>query len=147
MDSINTLFLLSGFLIALSILASRLSTLFGLPLLVIFLGLGMLAGEEGLLGIKFDDYSLAFLIGHLALAMILLDGGLRTRLKTFRVGFKPALSLATLGVFITSGVVGLLAMWVFDLTLVQGYAGRRYRWFHRRCRRIFDAGWAGHQLE
>ncbi|MGB8713231.1 MAG: potassium/proton antiporter [Onishia taeanensis] len=120
MDSINTLFLLSGFLIALSILASRLSTLFGLPLLVIFLGLGMLAGEEGVLGIKFDDYSLAFLIGHLALAMILLDGGLRTRLKTFRVGFKPALSLATLGVFITSGVVGLIAMWVFDLTLIQG---------------------------
>ena len=99
MDSINTLFLLSGFLIALSILASRLSTLVGVPLLLIFLGLGMLAGEEGLLGIQFDDYPLAFLIGHLALAMILLDGGLRTRLKTFRVGFKPALSLATLGVF------------------------------------------------
>nr|WP_163503214.1 potassium/proton antiporter [Halomonas socia] len=120
MDSINTLFLFSGFLIALSILASRLSSLFGLPLLIIFLGLGMLAGEEGVLGIQFDDYSLAFLIGHLALAMILLDGGLRTRLKTFRVGFKPALSLATLGVFLTSGIIGLLAMWVFDLTLTQG---------------------------
>ncbi|OBX36309.1 K(+)/H(+) antiporter NhaP2 [Halomonas elongata] len=50
MDSINTLFLLSGFLIALSILASRLSTLVGVPLLLIFLGLGMLAGEEGVLG-------------------------------------------------------------------------------------------------
>ncbi|MBB3189073.1 potassium/proton antiporter [Halomonas cerina] len=120
MDSINTLFLLSGFLIALSILASRLSTLVGVPLLLIFLGLGMLAGEEGVLGIQFDDYSLAFLIGHLALAMILLDGGLRTRLKTFRVGFRPALSLATLGVFVTSGIVGAIAMWVFDLTLVQG---------------------------
>ncbi|GHE19509.1 potassium/proton antiporter [Halomonas urumqiensis] len=120
MDAINTLFLLSGFLIALSVLASRLSTLVGVPLLLIFLGLGMLAGEEGLLGIQFDDYSLAFLIGHLALAMILLDGGLRTRLKTFRVGFKPALTLATLGVFITSGLVGLIAMWIFDLSLVQG---------------------------
>ncbi len=52
--------------------------------------------------------------------MILLDGGLRTRLKTFRVGFKPALSLATLGVFLTSGLVGGIAMLVFDLTLVQG---------------------------
>lgn len=120
MDSINTLFLFSGSLIALSILASRLSSLFGLPLLVIFLGLGMLAGEDGVLGIEFDDYSLAFIIGHLALAMILLDGGLRTRLKTFRVGFKPALSLATLGVFVTSGVVGVFAMWVFDLSLTQG---------------------------
>ncbi|WP_346798276.1 potassium/proton antiporter [Halomonas sp. Bachu 37] len=120
MDSINTLFLLCGFLMSLSILASRLSALVGLPLLLIFLGLGMLAGEEGILGIEFSDYSLAFLIGHLALAMILLDGGLRTRLKTFRVGFKPALSLATAGVFITSGVVGLIAMWVFELSLTQG---------------------------
>ena len=91
MDTINTLFLLSGFLIALSVVASRISSMVGLPLLLIFLGLGMLAGEQGILGIQFDDYSLAFLIGHLALAMILLDGGLRTRLKTFRVGFKPAL--------------------------------------------------------
>ncbi|WP_104204166.1 potassium/proton antiporter [Billgrantia saliphila] len=120
MDTINTLFLLTGFLIALSVVASRLSSMMGLPLLLIFLGLGMLAGEEGVLGIEFDDYSLAFLIGHLALAMILLDGGLRTRLKTFRVGFKPALSLATLGVFMTSGFVGVFAMWIFELTLVQG---------------------------
>lgn len=120
MDTINTLFILGGLLIALSVLASRVSTLVGVPLLLLFLGLGMLAGEEGLLGIQFDDYSLAFMIGHLALAMILLDGGLRTRIKTFRVGFRPALCLSTLGVFITSGLIGVLAMWVFDLTLVQG---------------------------
>ena len=120
MDSINTLFILTGSLIALSVVASRLSSLFGLPLLVIFLALGMLAGEDGILGIEFDSYGLAFIIGHLALAMILLDGGLRTRLKTFRVGLRPALSLATLGVFITSGVVGLFATWIFGLTLVQG---------------------------
>ncbi|MEC9483167.1 MAG: potassium/proton antiporter [Halomonas sp.] len=120
MDSINTLFLLTGSLIALSVIASRLSSLFGLPLLLIFLALGMLAGEDGVLGIEFDSYSLAFIIGHLALAMILLDGGLRTRMKTFRVGLKPALSLATLGVFATSGIVGTLATWVFDLSLAQG---------------------------
>lgn len=120
MDAIYTLFLLGGFLVTLSILASRLSSLFGVPLLLIFLGLGMLAGEEGILGIVFDDYGMAFVIGHLALAMILLDGGLRTRLKTFRVGFRPALSLATLGVFLTSGCVGIIAMWIFDLTLVEG---------------------------
>lgn len=120
MNSISMLFLLSGTLIALSILASRLSSIFGLPLLIIFLALGMLAGEDGILGIQFDNYSVAFVIGHLALAMILLDGGMRTRLKTFRVGFKPALSMATIGVFITSGVVGLIAMWIFNLTLVEG---------------------------
>ena len=120
MDAIYTFFLVGGALMALSILASRLSSMMGVPVLLIFLGLGMLAGEEGVLGVVFDDYSMAFAIGHLALAMILLDGGLRTRLKTFRVGFKPALSLATFGVFITSGIVGLIAMWIFDLTLVQG---------------------------
>ncbi len=120
MDVINTLFILSGLLIALSVLGSRLSSLVGLPLLLIFLGLGMLAGEQGILGIEFDNYSLAFVIGHLALAMILLDGGLRTRLKTFRVAFRPALTLASVGVFITSGLVGVFAMWVFDLSLVQG---------------------------
>ncbi|MDO8825876.1 potassium/proton antiporter [Methylophaga sp.] len=120
MDFINTLFLLGGLLITLSILGSRLSSKFGLPLLIIFLALGMLAGDEGILGIEFNDYSMAFLIGHLALAMILLDGGLRTRLKTFRVGFKPAISLATLGVLLTSGSVGLLSMWVFDLSLFEG---------------------------
>ena len=120
MDSINTLFLLSGFLIALSIVASRLSSLFGLPILIIFLALGMLAGEDGLLGIEFDNYGLAFVIGHLALAMILLDGGLQTRLSTFRVGFKPALSLATLGVLLTSGIVGGLAVWIFDLSPLEG---------------------------
>ncbi|WP_290796723.1 potassium/proton antiporter, partial [Halomonas sp.] len=120
MDTVNTIFILSGLLIGLSVLASRLSSLVGFPLLLIFLGLGMLAGEDGLLGIEFDNYSLAFVFGHVALAMILLDGGLRTRLKTFRVGFRPALSLATLGVFITSGIVGVLAMWIFDLTLMEG---------------------------
>nr|WP_163501950.1 potassium/proton antiporter [Halomonas socia] len=120
MDSINTLFLLSGFLLALSIMASRLSRLFGLPLLVLFLGLGMLAGEQGILGIRFDDYPLAFTITHLALALILLDGGLRTRLTTFRAAFKPALALASVGVFLTSGITGLLAMWIFDLSLIEG---------------------------
>ncbi|QJQ95446.1 MULTISPECIES: potassium/proton antiporter [Halomonadaceae] len=120
MDSINTLFLLSGFLLALSILASRLSSLFGLPLLVIFLALGMLAGEQGVLGIRFDDYSMAFIIGHLALALILLDGGLRTRLSTFRAAFKPAMSLATVGVFLTAGITGLIAMWIFNLSLIEG---------------------------
>nr|WP_298248473.1 potassium/proton antiporter [uncultured Halomonas sp.] len=120
MDVINTLFFFTGLLIALSVLGSRLSTAFGLPLLLIFLGLGMLAGEEGVLGIEFDNYPLAFIISHLALAMILLDGGLRTRLKTFRVAFKPALTLASAGVFITGGLVGLFAMWVFDLGLIQG---------------------------
>ncbi|WP_353888928.1 cation:proton antiporter, partial [uncultured Cobetia sp.] len=90
-ENLNYYFLLAGTLIALSVLASRVSARLGMPLLLLFLGLGMLAGEDGVLGIQFDDASSAYMIGNLALALILLDGGLRTRLSTFRAGPKPAL--------------------------------------------------------
>ncbi|MFC0268357.1 potassium/proton antiporter [Kushneria aurantia] len=120
MIDFNSIFLIGGLLVALSILASRVSARAGLPLLPLFMGIGMIAGVDGLGLVDFEDYSLAYLVGQLALAMILLDGGLRTRMNTFRVGLRPALSLATLGVFLTSGITGLFAMWVFDLSLLQG---------------------------
>mgnify|MGYP002759414446 CR=1 FL=1 len=105
MTDFNSIFLIGGLLVAMSILASRVSARIGLPLLPLFLGIGMLAGVDGLGLINFSDYNLAYLIGQLALAMILLDGGLRTRMKTFRVGLRPALSLATLGVFLTLSLI------------------------------------------
>ncbi|MGE3775432.1 MAG: potassium/proton antiporter, partial [Gammaproteobacteria bacterium] len=111
----NALFLLSGLLLFASVLATLVSTRFGFPLLLVFLGVGMLAGEDGPGGILFDDYETAFLVGNLALAVILLDGGLRTDMRTFRVALKPALSLATLGVLATAGVVGLCAWLLLDL--------------------------------
>ncbi|WP_106478522.1 potassium/proton antiporter [Phytohalomonas tamaricis] len=119
MNGPESLYLVGGLLVTFSILASRVSAKVGMPLLPLFLGIGMLAGEDGL-GIEFHNYALANVISQLGLAIILFDGGLRTRMKTFRVGLRPALSLATLGVFLTSGLTGLVAMWIFGLSPLEG---------------------------
>jgi cell volume regulation protein A len=114
MESVNTLLLLSGLLLFISVLASTLSARLGLPLLLIFLAVGMLAGEDGPGGIIFNDYRTSFLVGNLALAIILLDGGLSTLLQTFRVGLSPALTLATFGVLATAALLGAFASWLLD---------------------------------
>ncbi|WP_417548702.1 potassium/proton antiporter [Marinobacter segnicrescens] len=109
------LILIGAAMLVMSILLSPLSSRVGMPVLLIFLGVGMLMGEDGAGGIRFDDFELAFVIGNLALAVILLDGGMRTRAETFRVGLKPAMLLATVGVLITAVLAGLCAWLVFDL--------------------------------
>lgn len=115
MDTLNILYLVSSVLIFASIMTSTLSARLGVPLLLFFLGVGMLAGEEGVLGIRFEEYSLANFIGQAALACILLDGGLRTSLQSFRVGLKPAVVLATWGVFATVVTLGVFATWLLGV--------------------------------
>lgn len=110
-----TFTLIGALMLVVSILLSPLSSRLGMPVLLIFLGVGMLMGEDGPGGIRFDDFELTFMVGNLALAVILLDGGMRTRADTFRVGLKPALLLASVGVLITAGVAALAAHWLFDL--------------------------------
>ena len=115
MTGINALFLLTGLLLFISVLASTISARLGLPLLLLFLGVGMLAGEDGPGGIVFEDFFIASLIGQAALSVILLDGGLRTRVSSFRVGLKPAAVLATWGVVGTAGLLGVFATWILDV--------------------------------
>ncbi|WP_414729444.1 potassium/proton antiporter [Zhongshania aliphaticivorans] len=103
-----------------AVFASIISRRLGAPLLLIFLLLGMLAGEDGIGGIHFDDIDTAFLIGNLALAIIIFDGGLGTRMDTFRSSLRPALSLATVGVFLTAGITGAAACYILDLPWQEG---------------------------
>ncbi|MBH0007664.1 potassium/proton antiporter [Psychrobacter sp. SWN149] len=115
MDTLNILYLVGAILIFASIMASTLSARLGVPLLLLFLIVGMLAGEQGILGIEFSQYALANFVGQAALACILLDGGLRTSFKSFRVGLKPAITLATWGVLVTVMVLGVFVTWLLDV--------------------------------
>lgn len=112
--------LAGSLLLVLTIVASDFSSRLGAPLLLVFIFLGMLAGEDGPGGIRFDDVELSYGIGTIGLAVIIFDGGMRTRRETFRVAAWPAASLATLGVVVTAALTGLFAAWVLGLDWLQG---------------------------
>ncbi len=101
-----------------AIVSTKFSTRFGIPALVLFVGIGMFAGSGGPIGIQFEDYTLAYNIGVVALAAILFSGGLETKMRLFRIAVVPASLLATLGTAITMVVIGLFAWWLTPLDLV-----------------------------
>ncbi|MDP4537466.1 potassium/proton antiporter, partial [Alkalimonas collagenimarina] len=120
MDAINFTILIIGALFVVSIIATLVSARIGAPFLLVFLIIGMLAGEQGILGISFDNPQVAFLIGSIALVIILFDGGMRTHPERFRVALAPAAMLATLGVVITCTITGLAAAWILGIHWLQG---------------------------
>jgi cell volume regulation protein A len=123
MDSItlvNVALLLSALLVIVGIASSLVAARFGAPLLLVFLLIGMLAGEDGPGGLRFDDYQATYFIGSLALAVILFDGGLRTRFSSFRGALAPAVVLATIGVLITAALTGAVAAYLLDLQVLEG---------------------------
>ena len=115
MQTLNLLLLVGGLLVFTSLLAGVLSARLGLPFLLVFLVAGMLAGVDGPLGVSFDSVPLAAAVGNAALAVILLEGGISTRMQTFRRGARPGAVLATLGVLLTAGLVGAVAMAVLGV--------------------------------
>jgi cell volume regulation protein A len=115
MHTMNLLLLAGGLLTFLSLLAGVFSARLGLSFLLVFLVAGMLVGVDGPGGVRFDNTTLTAWVGNASLAIILLEGGVSTRMSTFRTGLRPALLLSTLGVAITAGVVGAVAMAVMDV--------------------------------
>src|SRR6185295_450035 len=118
--SIEEILLAASALLFLSVLASKASARLGVPALLLFLGLGMLAGSDGPGGIYFDDARLAQSIGVVALIYILFSGGLDTEWAAVRPVLWKGLSLSTIGVLITALLVALFAVLVLNFSLLEG---------------------------
>jgi len=114
------LILAVGAVLAAGLVAAGVAARLRLPALVLFCGLGMLVGSDGLGLVPFNDYRLARLIGTIALVLILFEGGLAAGWRELRPVLRPALLLAVLGTFLTATIVGLVASALFDFSLLEG---------------------------
>ena len=122
MEASHQLILLGSVLVLLSIFAGLFSARFGAPLLLVFLGLGMLAGAQGPGHILFRDFPAAYLIGSVSLAIILFDGGLRTDPGAIQRALWPSVALATVGVIATAAIVGAVAVLLFSTSWIRGFS-------------------------
>ena len=115
LDSVSLTIMLGAVLVMAGILSSLLALRFGAPLLLVFLLIGMLAGDSGPGQLRFDDVRSTYLVGSVALALILFDGGLRTRFQSIRAVLAPSMVLATIGVLLTALITAPFAKYVLDL--------------------------------
>ena len=118
--SAENVLLLGSMLLFLSILASKTSFQLGIPSLILFLVIGMLAGSDGPGGIFFNDYKIAQLLGVVALNFILFSGGLETKWESIRPILWQGISLSTIGVLITAMAVGVFTSYLLGYTLLEG---------------------------
>ena len=121
MEFTNNAIFAGAVLFLISILASGVASRAGAPLLLVFLGVGMMAGREGIGGIAFESFEVAYAVGSIALAIILFDGGMRARAESSKVGLRPALSLATFGVLLTTTVVATGLHWLLNFSWAQSF--------------------------
>src|SRR5438132_13030350 len=115
LDSVSLAILLGAVLVMAGILSSLLALRFGAPLLLVILLIGMLAGDSGPGQLQFDDVRTTYLVGSVALALILFDGGLRTRFQSIRAVLAPSMVLATIGVLLTALVTAPVAKYALGL--------------------------------
>jgi potassium/hydrogen antiporter len=121
LESLNIAIFIGSALVLAAVFTSLVSFRFGAPLLLVFLVVGLIAGEDGLLGIHFDNAGAAFFVGAIALAIILFDAGFETRVSALRAAALPAATLSTLGVLLTALLVGLAAEFLFGLPFPGGF--------------------------
>src|SRR6201986_707829 len=119
LDSVSIAILLGAALVMAGILSSLLTLRFGAPLLLVFLFIGVLAGDSGPGHIEFDDVRTTYLVGSVALALILFDGGLRTRFQNIRTVLAPSMTLATVGVLLTAAITAPAAKYALDLNWIE----------------------------
>src|ERR1700733_3254097 len=116
LDSVSIAILLGAVLVMAGILSSLLALRFGAPLLLVFLLIGVVAGDFGPGQLQFDDLRTTYLVGSVALALILFDGGLRTRFQNISAVIAPSMLLATIGVLLTALMTAPVAKYVLDLS-------------------------------
>ena len=115
----NLILLVCAALVVAGTVSSLVAARFGAPILLVFLLVGVVAGEDGLGGIHFSDYWATYMVGSASLAVILFDGGLRMRASSMRGAVGPAFLLSTVGVLLTAVLVAFPAAWLFDLSPLQ----------------------------
>jgi potassium/hydrogen antiporter len=121
LDAVSLTILLGAAMVLAGIMSSLVALRFGAPLLLGFLIIGMLAGEAGPGGIRFEDVRSTYTVGSIALALILFDGGLRTRFGTFRTVLAPSTALATLGVLLTAAITAPVAKAVLGISWLEAF--------------------------